>query len=79
MTTVTVKKYTREGESKVAVKVGDGVCFKSDVEQGGRIVAIKRGHYGIDLVLENEHGFYGEYIGGQTRTVVRASDCWIEG
>ena len=57
------------------VKVGDYVCFKSDVEQGGRIVAIN----GTRLTLESQYGFEGDYIGGQLRTVEEARDCWIEG
>jgi len=56
------------------VKIGDRVSFKSDVEQGGEIIAIA----GNVLTLNNPHGFHGEYIGGQTVTTVRASDCWIE-
>lgn len=62
-----------------AVKVGDWVGFKSDIEQSGRIVAIKpgNGYGGPDLVLENPSGFSGDYIGGMKRTEVRASDCWL--
>jgi len=57
------------------VKVGDWVCFKCDIEQSGRIKAIR----GNTLCLESEDGFEGEYIGGQTRHNEMASDCWIEG
>jgi hypothetical protein len=61
------------------VKVGDWVCFKSDVEQCGRIVGIRQSAWGgAELTLERESGFDGDYIGGQTRTVERASDCWVE-
>jgi hypothetical protein len=61
------------------VKVGDWVSFKSDIEQCGRIVAIKQSIMGSDvLILENEDGFDGEYIGGETRTQEMASDCWLE-
>lgn len=56
------------------VKVGDYVGFKCDIEQGGQIVAIN----GDMLTLESEYGFHGDYIGGQTRTTERASDCWID-
>jgi hypothetical protein len=63
------------------VRVGDVVCFKSDYEQTGRIVAIKQSIMGSDvLVLESAdaEGFGGDYIGGQDRTQEMASDCWIE-
>ena len=60
------------------VKVGDWVGFKSDVEQSGQIVEIKKSYMGYKLVLENEYGFHGDYIGGQTRTTEEASDCWLE-
>jgi hypothetical protein len=63
------------------VKPGDWICFKSDIEQGGRIVEIRPAsrYLGrqIELILENENGFQGAYIGGDTQTVVRASDCWV--
>lgn len=58
---------------KQIVKVGDWVCFKCDIEQSGKIVAIR----GNQLVLENEAGFEGEYIGGNTRHSEMACDCWI--
>jgi len=62
----------------VEVKVGDHVGFKCDIEQGGKIIAINRGrHGGVQLTLENEYGFSGEYIGGQTITTELASDCWV--
>lgn len=58
------------------VKVGDWVGFKSDIEQSGRIIKIE----GDRLFLEaGPNGFDGGYIGGQDRTVQRASDCWLEG
>ena len=62
------------------VKVGDVVCFKSDYEQSGRIVAIKPSAWGRDhvLVLENPNGFGGEYLRYATRTEEMASDCWID-
>lgn len=71
MTTATV-------EGKI-VKVGDHVGFKSDIEQYGKIIAIKADRYrGAILVLENKNGFDGEYIGGETITEVDARDCWID-
>ena len=59
------------------VKVGDWVGFKSDIEQSGQIVEIKKSYMGHSLVLENKHGFSGEYIGGDTVTTELASDCWL--
>jgi hypothetical protein len=60
------------------VKVGDWVCFKSDIEQSGQIVEIKSSYMGKVLVLENKNGFHGDYIGGDTITTEEASDCWLE-
>ena len=61
------------------VRVGDSVCFKSDVEQSGKIVDIKKTYSGVSLTLESTYGFSGDYIGGQTITTELARDCWIEG
>jgi hypothetical protein len=61
------------------VNIGDWVCFKSDVEQSGKIVAIKQTYAGTSLTLENLSGFHGDYIGGQDITTELARDCWIEG
>ena len=61
------------------VKIGDVVSFKSDIEQYGEIVAIRRninGHW--VLTLENTNGFIGDYIGGETLTQELAQDCWID-
>ena len=61
------------------VGIGDWVSFKSDIEQSGQIIKIKKGLFGkTELVLENFHGFQGDYIGGQTQTVVAAVDCWLD-
>ena len=62
----------------VTVKIGDWVCFKSDIEQSGKIVDIKKSYMGVSLTLENTSGFLGDYIGGQTITTELASDCWID-
>jgi hypothetical protein len=70
MTTATVDGQT--------VTVGDVVCFKSDIEQSGVIVEIKKSYMGHSLVIENKYGFHGEYIGGQTITTELASDCWVD-
>lgn len=61
------------------VSVGDTVCFKSDVEQCGKISAIRRNHMNkAELTLTSEHGFHGDYIGGNNITTELASDCWVE-
>jgi hypothetical protein len=60
------------------VTVGDWVCFKSDIEQSGQIVEIKSSYMGKALVLQNNNGFSGGYIGGDTITTEQASDCWVE-
>lgn len=64
------------------VAVGDCVGFKADIEQGGRIVEIRRSRCrdGYDLTLEatGPSGFDGEYIKGQMRTVVHSSICWLD-
>jgi hypothetical protein len=57
-----------------AVKVGDWVGFKCDIEQYGKIVRIS----GDLLTLHNADGFDGAYIGGDTHTVEQASRCWLE-
>ena len=62
----------------VEVKVGDNVAFKSDIEQWGKIIEIKKTYAGVSLVLENKHGFSGDYIGGETITTQLARDCWAD-
>jgi len=62
----------------VEVKVGDNVAFKSDIEQWARIIEIKKTYMGVALVLENKHGFSGDYIGGETITTQLARDCWAD-
>jgi hypothetical protein len=61
------------------VKIGDYVCFKSDIEQSGKIVDIKSSYMGVSLTLESQYGFSGDYIGGDTITTQLARDCWVEG
>jgi len=60
------------------VKIGDWVGFKADIEQSGKIVAIKQTYAGTSLTLENTSGFSGDYIGGDTITTELARDCWID-
>ena len=62
----------------VEVKVGDNVAFKSDIEQWAKIIEIKKTYAGVALVLENKHGFQGDYIGGETITTRLASECWAD-
>ena len=62
----------------VTVNIGDWVGFKSDIEQSGKIVAIKQTYAGTSLTLENTSGFSGDYIGGETITTQLARDCWID-
>ena len=66
---------TVEGQT---VKIGDWVGFKSDIEQSGKIVAIKQTYAGTSLTLENTSGFSGDYIGGETITTELARDFWID-
>jgi hypothetical protein len=66
---------TVEGQT---VNIGDWVGFKSDIEQSGKIVAIKQTYAGTSLTLENTSGFSGDYIGGDTITTELARDCWID-
>lgn len=63
------------------VGIGDSVEFKSDIEQSGRIVAIKRGYNGKAVLVLKPSGdhFYGEYLYGsnsESTTEMPASDCW---
>ena len=75
MTSAKVKDF--DGK-KQTVKVGDHIGFKCDIEQGGKITKIYRDSYGkVTFDLENEYGFDGGYIGGETETTERAEDCWI--
>lgn len=63
----------------VEVSVGDYVWFKSDIEQAGEVVSIKKRDFGgYDLVLKNECGFDGAYTGGSTSTTVNSKDCWVD-
>jgi hypothetical protein len=60
------------------VTVGDVVSFKCDIEQSGVITRIKTDMMGRKvLVLENQHGFQGGYIGGEVVHTELAEECWI--
>ena len=70
-----LKFATVEGQK---VFVGDYVGFKSDIEQSGKIIKIKRNIMDqVVLVLENEYGFDGDYLQGCTTTEQLPCDCWI--
>jgi hypothetical protein len=60
------------------VTIGDWVCFKSDHEQSGQIVDIKRGTFGTVLCLEREDGFGGDYLRYATYTEEPVDRCWVE-
>jgi len=75
---MSIKTATVDGQK---VTIGDSVGFKSDIEQGGEIVNIKKDLLGnILLILKSStnEGFSGDYIGGDTETEELASDCWID-
>ena len=71
-----MKTATVDGQT---VTIGDYVVFKSDIEQSGKIVDIKKTYFGVSLTIENPNGFSGDYIGGDTITTQVARDCWIDG
>lgn len=56
------------------VKIGDWVCFKSDIEQCGKVVNIFSNGM---LELYNESGFIGDYIAGDNYTDIDINKCWI--
>lgn len=60
-----------------AVKIGDYVSFKCDIEQGSKVANIRKcggGRYGTELLVEVTAG---EYERGPMW--IDAADCWIEG
>lgn len=69
-------KIKNKYEEELEIEVGDWVGFKSDIEQYGKIKSIQRGRN--TLILTNEDGFDGEYIGGDTETLVWFEDVWKE-
>ena len=62
-----------------ALKPGDFVSFKSDVEQVGVLVKVQWKPM-CELILKSNQmeGFQGDYIGGDEFTTVMANDCWVE-
>jgi len=71
-----IKMKTAIVEGQI-VGIGDYVSFKSDIEQGGRIVDVKRTYMGVALTLQSDCGFEGAYIGGEEITTELARDCWL--
>ena len=69
---------TRATVDGQTVKIGDWVGFKCDIEQGGQITKITNENGRTILTLEDEDGFSGEYIHGETRTTMAAEDCWVD-
>ena len=69
-------KIKNKYEEELEIEVGDWVGFKSDIEQYGKIKSIQRGRN--TLILTNEDGFDGDYIGGDTETLVSFEDIWEE-
>jgi hypothetical protein len=60
------------------VTIGDVVGFKCDVEQYGRITAIRRDSCNKEVLTLQAFGtFSGGYIGGETETTEHAEDCWL--
>lgn len=66
-------KIKNKWDEEHNIEVGDWVGFKCDVEQYGKIIAF-RGDNGV--ILENKNGFDGDYIGGDTETIVFTDDVW---
>jgi len=64
---------------KEKVFIGDIVNFKCDVEQYGKIKAIKKVGSDYELTLEStsDEGFEGDFIGGDLTTTMKASECWL--
>ena len=69
-------KITNKWDEEHNIEVDDWVGFKSDVEQYGKIKSIQRGRQ--TLILVNKDGFEGDYIGGDTETMVGFEDVWKE-
>lgn len=70
--------FTSRHDGEITVKIGTIVGFKSDIEQYGKVTAIKpRGSF-YEFTVVNENGFDGGYIGGDRETVVFSDDVWID-
>lgn len=69
------------GDGSIA-QVGDAVSFKSDYEQTGTLVSVKRDMFNnlvLTLQSSDEEGFGGDYIEGEEYTQELAKHCWKEG
>lgn len=69
------------GDGSIA-QVGDAVSFKSDYEQTGTLVSVKKDMFNnvvLTLQSSNEDGFGGDYIDGEEYTQELAKHCWKEG
>ena len=62
----------------LTTKIGDFVEFKSDIEQFGEVIKITKAQWGTghEIILINEDGFLGEYIGGRTITTISSHDIF---
>jgi hypothetical protein len=70
-------KFKNRDDEDHHVKLGDHVGFKSDHEQYGQVVHIKRHPYeGYHLTLHNPHGFGGEYLRYKKTTQEHSGDVW---
>ena len=74
-------QFTNQFNETKEVTIGQTwVGFKCDIEQTGKVVDTYYANNGCSrvlwLVLENEIGFEGGYIGGQTRTEIPAEETW---
>ena len=67
-------KITNKWDETFEIKVGDWVGFKCDIEQEGKVKSIHRSRN--TLIVENDYGFYGDYIGGDTEALISFEDAW---
>ena len=80
--TIPIKDYRYEDQAGdnpteqqyIDVKPGDWICFKSDIEQSGKITRINGAH----ITVENENGLEGCYLRGQTTVTLYKGNCWVE-
>ncbi len=64
---------------KKKIKIGNWVTFKADIEQTGKVVAIKgSGRYAmLTLSSDDTYGFNGDYLNGETVVEMEAKRCWL--
>lgn len=68
---------TAKNRENETINIGDWVEFKADIEQCGKVIDIRGNGKNAELTLENENGFDGDYIGGQTITYMEAKRCFL--